>query len=234
MAKQTWDGPLENAGENMWRIPRDYKPGMQVPGIILAGSQETPGFAGAGVVASVQELATPGEGDDVTIRKSDVKAFVIDNNMNPEELFSREDLASSTTVLGIIDAAVAEGKIELETENEKLTKSNKKLVDEVAPHRSQIAIAGANKYMDEHTTMKALTKGQADAVRAFAVEGIEASLEGVTDAQMAKLVDGRIERGVEFVKAHLPGGDGGEGSKLPDGSNDQGSVSKYAPDIPQQ
>lgn len=36
MAKQRWEGPLEKAGNNIWRIPKTYKEGMRVPGLIFA------------------------------------------------------------------------------------------------------------------------------------------------------------------------------------------------------
>ncbi len=36
MGDKGWDGPLEKQAENIWRIPKDYKSGMRVPGIILA------------------------------------------------------------------------------------------------------------------------------------------------------------------------------------------------------
>lgn len=36
MAKQPWEGPLERVDENIWRIPKSYKEGMRVPGVIFA------------------------------------------------------------------------------------------------------------------------------------------------------------------------------------------------------
>ncbi len=36
MSKPRWDGPLEKVGVNMWRIPKSYKSGMRVPGLIFA------------------------------------------------------------------------------------------------------------------------------------------------------------------------------------------------------
>ena len=33
---QPYEGPLQQAGPNTWRIPRDYKPGMRVDGLIFA------------------------------------------------------------------------------------------------------------------------------------------------------------------------------------------------------
>lgn len=34
--KETWSGPLERVDEYRWRIPKSYKPGMRVPGLIYA------------------------------------------------------------------------------------------------------------------------------------------------------------------------------------------------------
>ncbi|HEX9976943.1 MAG TPA: RNA-splicing ligase RtcB, partial [Dehalococcoidales bacterium] len=31
-----WSGPLEKVDDYRWRIPRNYKPGMRVPGLIYA------------------------------------------------------------------------------------------------------------------------------------------------------------------------------------------------------
>jgi tRNA-splicing ligase RtcB len=31
-----WSGPLEKVDDYRWRIPRSYKPGMRVPGLIYA------------------------------------------------------------------------------------------------------------------------------------------------------------------------------------------------------
>ncbi len=36
MDKQRWEGPLEKIGDNIWRIPKTYKEGMRVPGMIFA------------------------------------------------------------------------------------------------------------------------------------------------------------------------------------------------------
>ena len=39
MAEKGWEGPLERLDEVRWRIPRGYRPGMRVPGIIFATSR---------------------------------------------------------------------------------------------------------------------------------------------------------------------------------------------------
>ncbi len=39
MAKGTYSGPLERVGECCWRIPKSYKPGMRVDGLIYANEQ---------------------------------------------------------------------------------------------------------------------------------------------------------------------------------------------------
>src|SRR4051812_38176079 len=36
MAKEPYRGPLERAGECLWRIPKSYKQGMRVDGLIYA------------------------------------------------------------------------------------------------------------------------------------------------------------------------------------------------------
>lgn len=36
MTKPRWEGPLEKIGDNIWRIPKTYKEGMRVPGMIFA------------------------------------------------------------------------------------------------------------------------------------------------------------------------------------------------------
>ena len=41
MGKQAYRGPLEPAGKNRWRIPRSYKPGMRVDGLIYASKAMT-------------------------------------------------------------------------------------------------------------------------------------------------------------------------------------------------
>src|SRR5262252_2099480 len=42
MAKEAFHGPLEPAGECCWRIPRSYKPGMRVDGLIFADERLLP------------------------------------------------------------------------------------------------------------------------------------------------------------------------------------------------
>jgi tRNA-splicing ligase RtcB len=42
MVKQGFAGPLEQIDENCWRIPKDYKPGMQVEGRIFANEKLLP------------------------------------------------------------------------------------------------------------------------------------------------------------------------------------------------
>src|SRR5579884_3151079 len=42
MAKEGFHGPLEQAGECCWRIPRSYKPGMRVDGLIFADERLLP------------------------------------------------------------------------------------------------------------------------------------------------------------------------------------------------
>ncbi len=37
--KQLWEGPLEKIDDYRWRIPKSYKPGMRVPGLIYADEQ---------------------------------------------------------------------------------------------------------------------------------------------------------------------------------------------------
>lgn len=39
MAKEAYQGPLERAGECLWRIPKSYKPGMRVDGLIYADDE---------------------------------------------------------------------------------------------------------------------------------------------------------------------------------------------------
>ena len=39
MKKQTFHGPLERVSSTLWRIPRSYKPGMRVDGLIFANSK---------------------------------------------------------------------------------------------------------------------------------------------------------------------------------------------------
>src|SRR5215469_14366925 len=36
MGKEAYSGPLERINEHLWRIPKDYKPGMRVDGLIYA------------------------------------------------------------------------------------------------------------------------------------------------------------------------------------------------------
>src|SRR5437867_9102767 len=36
MAKDAYRGPLERVNEHLWRIPKSYKPGMRVDGLIYA------------------------------------------------------------------------------------------------------------------------------------------------------------------------------------------------------
>ena len=36
MGKQAYTGPLERLDEHLWRIPKSYKPGMRVDGLIFA------------------------------------------------------------------------------------------------------------------------------------------------------------------------------------------------------
>src|SRR6516162_2227434 len=39
MAKDTFAGPLEQVDATMWRIPKSYKPGMRVDGLIFASEK---------------------------------------------------------------------------------------------------------------------------------------------------------------------------------------------------
>src|SRR5947208_17148391 len=39
MAKEAYHGPLEPAGECCWRIPKSYKPGMRVDGLIFSSEK---------------------------------------------------------------------------------------------------------------------------------------------------------------------------------------------------
>ena len=39
MGKQAFGGPLERVDQTCWRIPRDYKPGMRVDGLIFTSEQ---------------------------------------------------------------------------------------------------------------------------------------------------------------------------------------------------
>src|SRR5260221_9385441 len=39
MGKETYSGPLEQVDANCWRIPKSYKPGMRVDGLIFANEK---------------------------------------------------------------------------------------------------------------------------------------------------------------------------------------------------
>src|SRR5580700_2319119 len=39
MGKETYTGPLEQVDANTWRIPKSYKPGMRVDGLIFASEK---------------------------------------------------------------------------------------------------------------------------------------------------------------------------------------------------
>ena len=39
MGKQAYTGPLERLDEFLWRIPKSYKPGMRVDGLIYASEK---------------------------------------------------------------------------------------------------------------------------------------------------------------------------------------------------
>ncbi len=39
MGKETYSGPLEQVDANCWRIPKSYKPGMRVDGLVFAGDK---------------------------------------------------------------------------------------------------------------------------------------------------------------------------------------------------
>ena len=47
---QTWNGPLQKIDDYRWRIPKSYKPGMRVDGVIYAVRQRlTDGSIGGSI-----------------------------------------------------------------------------------------------------------------------------------------------------------------------------------------
>ncbi|MCK4961658.1 MAG: hypothetical protein KAS19_04185, partial [Anaerolineales bacterium] len=53
----TWNGPLEKIDDYRWRIPKSYKQGMRVPGIIYADADMMKQIRGEQALEQVANVA---------------------------------------------------------------------------------------------------------------------------------------------------------------------------------
>src|SRR6202795_56216 len=57
MAKESFNGPLEQVDECCWRIPKSYKPGMRVDGLIFTDEKMLPALRGDQAPEQVANVA---------------------------------------------------------------------------------------------------------------------------------------------------------------------------------
>src|SRR5437667_4195235 len=58
MPKDAYTGPLEKVNDNLWRIPKSYKPGMRVDGLIYADDALMEAIRGDQAAEQVANVAT--------------------------------------------------------------------------------------------------------------------------------------------------------------------------------
>lgn len=170
-----------------------------VKGLLIAeGKRAKAGFDGAGIMLSVQEL----EGElEMTIKLSDVKAYIVDHNTAPKDIFTSDQLSKDDVVKGIITSAVDEQKHNAEKEIKKLEKEIEKVTEENKPFRIEAGKVKVKNMMTENPEVKAMSKEKAQAVMDFALNDLSEDIFDKTDAEIAEAVGKKLEAGINFAKS---------------------------------
>jgi len=192
-----------------------------VGGLLMASAKkETAGFGSAGILTSVQEL---GEEQVMTVTKKDVKAFIWENNLQPKDLFSGDELSKDQIVSGLMDSAVDEKEHELRQEIDKIAGERDAISGELKPLKAKEASVRARALIVDSEDVKKLSKTQGEAVVDMVVDGL-GDVSGMSDADLATAVSGGIKGKIDLVKKLSGGGTGTPPKGVPadKGEEDEG------------
>jgi len=167
-----------------------------VKGIVLAGEGAKPGFAGATVLASVQELVKEEkEMADEVLSLRDVQDLIKDNGWMPAQVFGKETLLEDRVVADAMkaetDSAVEKAVKEKDDEIKKLTPDAEKW----QKHTINETTGGL---IDKSPLLKDVTKGTAAFVKR-ALSG-RVDLSNVAEAERQAAVDKAVKAQLDFVK----------------------------------
>ena len=167
-------------------------------GLVIAnGKSDRPGFSSAGILTSVQELE--GEDDEMTIRKSDVIAWIIDNKVSPCDIFGADIIAKDPTVIGIVSSSMDEKDEEHNKELKTLQEEHEKLSDEIKPYKAEALQKRLKGLITENALIKALPKNQAEVIIEMVTESIGDS-SSKSDADIAAALEKNITATIDRAK----------------------------------
>jgi hypothetical protein len=172
-----------------------------VAGIMLAGKGANPGFPGATVLASIQELAGEPEnkkekdmGEEVlTLR--DVQDAIRDNGWTPTQIYGAETLLKDRTV---VDATAEQIKAEIEKATSEHEEKLKALEADAAAWQKHQVNSTVADLIKQSPALKDATKGTAAFV-AKALDG-RIDLAGIDEDKRQALVDSQIKSQLDFIK----------------------------------
>jgi len=209
------DAQFERRGDS-WLV-RAVK---AVQGAVLAGQGIKPGFAGATVLASVQELKNE-EGDDVAddrLTLRDVQDLVEENGWDPSKVFGKETLLADRVVA---DALGNEVKTAVEAAVKEKESQLAGLKDAAGKWARHEAGQLAGDLLEKSELVKDLPKP----VVGYLKRVMAIDLSAVPEAERQAKVDERIQAQLDVIKEtgikfDAPAGGGGSDKDEPDGDDD--------------
>jgi len=187
-----------------------------VKGAVLAGDDAKPGFAGATVMASVQELDNKEDGRvDDPITLTDVRDAIRDNGWDPSKVFGKEDLLADRTVADAMKAEV-DGQVEAAVK-EKDAEIERLKPDAEAwqKHAANERVVGL---VDGSELLKDRPKGEV----AYIKRVLTVDLSSVDPEQHQATVDAAVQKHLDVIKdtgmtfeAPKPDGGGGGDDDTP-------------------
>jgi 3-dehydroquinate dehydratase len=168
-----------------------------VAGIVLAGQGVQPGFPGASVIASVQELGKPEEKDmgEEVLTLRDVQDAIRDNGWTPTQIYGAETLLKDRTV---VDATAEQIKAEIEKATSEHEEKLKALEADAAAWQKHQVNSTVADLIKQSPALKDATKGTAAFV-AKALDG-RIDLAGIDEDKRQALVDSQIKSQLDFIK----------------------------------
>jgi len=200
----------------------------KVAGLVIAnGGKEKAGFQSAGILMSVQELEGEGEGE-IMIKKSDVKAWIEDNNASLRDVFSSDAIANDPTVTGIVKSAMDESDANAEKELAKIKKELEKSNGELAPFKAEVANKRTKDMISENAEIKKLTQTQGTVAVDLIVKSM-GDTSAMSDAEIATKLTAEVESTIGIVKS-LSGGKVEEKKGVAGDTGGTGENNPYASD----